>query len=197
MVRRPSRSFVDPRFVGGVFLIVLSVVLAVVVLRSATAGVAVYQARSDLAAGERVSAGDFVVVDARVPEGVYVASGSLPPKGELTRSVGRGELLPVSAIGAAGDRHPLVLTLAQPLASSVRVGDRITLWAAPGRDGAGGPQEGPRVLSREAIYVAKAATTTVSVGGPQIEVRVPEVDLPAVVAAVGEQTPIVAVAGQR
>ena len=193
-----SRSFYDPRFIGGVFLIVLSVIAVVVVLRHAHAGQAMYAARSDLAAGDVVHASDFTVVSARLDDsGAYVASGHLPKEAVLSRSVAKGELLPKRSVGEGADLNPLVITLAQPIPSSVTRGATVTLWAAPGREGQATGDEKPNQLTHGAVYVGQAGSKNVTTSGTVIEVRIPGEDIDNVLSAAGRQVPILAVAGAR
>lgn len=189
-----SRNFLDPRFLGGVFLIVLAVVGAVLVLRSAHTGITVYQARSDLAAGTTVSASDFATTEVNVPGGAYLPVGHLGESRRLTRSLAKGELLPKAAVEGEDDLHPLVVPLAQPVASSVRAGDAVTLWAAPPkREGAGGA----RALTNAAIYVAPATSGVAGTRTTAVELRIPSADLASVVEAIAAKEPLLAVAGTR
>ncbi|MBD3690062.1 hypothetical protein H8R18_01930 [Nanchangia anserum] len=197
MSRRPHRSFVDPRFLAGVFLIVLSVILAVVVLRQAHTGMIVYQARADIAAGDHIGASDVATVEVRVPEGRYVGAGELPRNAVATRSIGTGELVAVSSIADRADAHPLVLTLAQPIASSVRRGDVLTLWAVPDGGTGEGQAETPVVLSESAVYISSTPRQSVAMQGNEVEVRVPGDDVPAVLEALAREVPLIAVAGTR
>src|SRR3954447_17653695 len=94
----------DPRLWIGVVLVAASVVVGARVLAAADDTVQVWAAAGDLGAGQRVEADDLVAqrvrfADADALGGYFTVGDALPAHPELTRSVGRGELLPRAAVG--------------------------------------------------------------------------------------------------
>lgn len=185
-----ARSFVDPRFLGGVALIVLAVLVAVFLLRGGDDSRPCYVARSDLAPDDIVTADSFDRVDAVVPEGLYVEAGA-EVKGRVTRPIAKGELVPVSALtdaSATGER--IVVGLAQPLPSTIARGDALSLWVAPERGGSGEPT----LLARDAVYLGSVDERTAALGTVSIEVRVPGSEVSALVGALGAGQNLIAIA---
>lgn len=124
--------------------------------------VAVWAARSPLAAGQRVQVTDLVSRHVRFADQAdadrYLSADEDPPTGVLHRPVGAGELLPRAAIGArsapALTEVPLsVDTEAVP--STLRVGSTVDVWVAPqgsaSEAGAGGSAS--RRASRAALVL--------------------------------------------
>jgi SAF domain-containing protein len=98
---RPPR-WLDLRLVLGVLLVLGSVLLGARVMGAADATVPVWAAAGDLAAGTVLSADDLVVVDVRLDDaaGAYLSAATRPAGRPLSRAVGRGELLPRTALEA-------------------------------------------------------------------------------------------------
>ncbi|MDO4612518.1 MAG: SAF domain-containing protein [Actinomycetaceae bacterium] len=191
------RPYLDLRFLGGVFLIVLAVILAVVALQRSSATAPLAAASRPIAPGETVSEDDLVAVSARVPGDIYLESGKLPHKAVATRPIAAGELVPRSALAAqAAGSDLLVVTLAQPMPTGVARGETLVLWAAPARSGATTPDLKAHILTREATYVGPGSSASGAVAkGSIIDVRVPTADVEAVVTAQGQGIPILAVQG--
>jgi hypothetical protein len=94
----------DPRLWVGIVLVAASVVVGARVLAAADDTVQVWAARSDLGAGRRVETDDLVAqrvrfADGAALDGYFTVDDELPADLELTRSVGKGELLPRAAVG--------------------------------------------------------------------------------------------------
>jgi hypothetical protein len=98
---RPPR-WLDLRLVLGVLLVLGSVLLGARVIGAADATVPVWAAAGDLAAGTVLSADDLVVVDVRLDDaaGAYLSATTRPAGRPLSRAVGKGELLPRTALEA-------------------------------------------------------------------------------------------------
>ncbi len=93
----------DVRLLGGVLLVLVSVVLGARVLAAADDTVAVWAAAGDLGTGSVLQAADLRSVQVRLGDEAqaYVSADAPPPVGwVLLRPVGAGELLPVSAASA-------------------------------------------------------------------------------------------------
>ncbi len=93
----------DVRLLGGVLLVLVSVVLGARALAAADDTVAVWSAAGDLGAGSVLQAGDLRTVQVRLGDAAraYVSADAAPPVGWiLLRPVRAGELLPVTAVAS-------------------------------------------------------------------------------------------------
>lgn len=100
----------DARLLGGVLLVLVSVVLGSRALAAADDSVAVWSLRSALAPGSTLDADDLSIVQVRLgaASGHYLgASGPSPVGWVVTRQLAAGELLPVDAVEAAGSADQL------------------------------------------------------------------------------------------
>lgn len=98
--RLPRPRWLDPRFVGGLLLVLVSIVAGSRVVAAADDTVGVWAASRDLAAGAPLDRGDLVVARVHLDgrEDRYLAP-SVDPKGLLaTRPLAKGELLAVAAV---------------------------------------------------------------------------------------------------
>ena len=118
----------DPRVVGGVLLVCASVALGARVVAAADDSRPVWALTRDLAAGSTLTAADVTVRQVRLDGSVnpYLAAGATPVGSVLRRDVAAGELLPATAVAAAGREPERFVT--------VPVGrDRLPLGLAPGQ----------------------------------------------------------------
>lgn len=130
----------DPRLAVGIALVAVTGLLGATLLgdRDATR---VWAARTPLAEGQALDGGDLVVRELRFgdPEAGarYVAADGPVPDGlVLTRDVGAGELLPLSALGDGA--QPLlevpVTVAVEAVPATVRPGSVVDVWATPDPD---------------------------------------------------------------
>ena len=98
-VRRPSWR--DPRLLIGLALIALAVAAVVMIVQGADTTSPFYAAARDLAPGTVVGDDDLVVVHVRVSSGEYVPQSDAVVGRVLNRTIGAGELIPVSALVSA------------------------------------------------------------------------------------------------
>jgi hypothetical protein len=134
--------WLDPRLVGGVLLVLLSVVVGSKVLADADERVQVWSVTRDLGADTRLSASDLAARSVRLDgEAARYVSADQHLEGlVLTRSVGDGELLPVAAVARTG------------------TGDQRRVVVEVDRIGAGGLDKG-RVVDVYAVHDAVAGET--------------------------------------
>ncbi|UYN82529.1 MAG: hypothetical protein KIT89_07105 [Microcella sp.] len=134
-----ARRYRDPRLVIGLALVTVSVAAVVGIVSFADEGHEVLAAPRLLVEGERVQLAELE--PRRVVLGVeghgYLTAADVPDAGlVVTRTVGQGELVPLSAVG--DERGPrsttVVVRLSTALGATVRPGDRLDLWAAPALD---------------------------------------------------------------
>jgi hypothetical protein len=109
---RPPR-WLDLRLVLGVLLVLGSVLLGARVVGGADATVPVWAASADLAAGTVLTTDDLVAVDVRLDAaaGGYLSTATRPAGRPLSRAVGKGELVPRSAL----EDPPATVQLALPI----------------------------------------------------------------------------------
>ena len=173
------RWAIDPRLIIGLALVVASVGGVVAVVSAADETVAVLAAGESLAPGDRVEKGDLVTVDVRLPGATdrYLIPGDIPAEGVVvTRTVGKGELVPVEAVGSASGARvaSLVLDVAGTLAASVQPGALVDVWAA--REEEGGRFGPPTVIVSGATVVRLVQSDSIVSGGGStaVEVLVPK-----------------------
>ncbi|HMH58249.1 MAG TPA: hypothetical protein VK537_03620 [Galbitalea sp.] len=187
------RSFwIDPRFVVGVVLVVVSVLGVDALVNAANASTNVLAARSALTPGERVHASDLVPTSVRVGHtaGLYLRASDVPSAGVVvTRAVAAGELVPHSAIGSEAGKSltSIVVSVDSSLPASISPGSRVDLWASQSADvadnggsslsadGGAGARAAPTVLVSSAIVVRLVdQKNLVASNGSSVELLVPK-----------------------
>lgn len=192
-LRRPGWR--DPRLLLGIVLVALSVLLGSWLVSTAGRTSPVYVADGPLVAGEPLTADRLVVREVRLVEGLDVYLSADEPLADglvAVRTVGAGELVPVSAVAVAADLdvRPVAITPAGNLSSGVVEGSRVDLWFVPDAADGAGPDAStastaPRELA-EGLTVAEVSEPngTFSVGSAvTVHVLVPVDVLPTVLTA--------------
>src|SRR4051795_5288979 len=142
----------DPRLWIGIVLVAASVVVGARVFAAADDTVQVWTAAGDLGAGQRVEADDLVAQRVRFADrdalaGYFTVDDELPADLELTRSVGKGELLPRAAVGTPDDTGLVEVPIAvepELVPPNVERGDVVDVYVvAPISAGAGDDQQEP------------------------------------------------------
>jgi hypothetical protein len=203
-LRRPTWR--DPRLGVGVLLVAAAVALGTWAVRDAAATVEVYAAGEALTPGDTVDADALTVREVRLgdDESLYhlVAEG-LPDGAVATRTVGAGELVPRSAVGEAEaiDLRPVVVPLGLAVPADLGPGTVVDLWLAPsapmgggvGQPAAAAPE--PALLAAELVVaeVVEDASMLSGTTGTSVELLVPRLDLPDVLAALSSEGQLVAV----
>ncbi|TFD31145.1 hypothetical protein [Cryobacterium cryoconiti] len=183
-MKRPAKStrrsfWFDPRFAIGLGLVVAAVGGVYLIVSASDQSTAVFAARSALAVGDRVQAGDLVATQVRLDGtgDLYVTPDWLPDDGlVVTRTIAAGELVPVSAVGRTSgtETTSVVVELTSALAANIGPGTVVDLWAARKTDqNAYGP---PTVLVGQASVVLLVEPTglTVGTGIRSLELLVPK-----------------------
>ncbi|WP_066582610.1 hypothetical protein [Cellulomonas timonensis] len=192
-LRRPGWR--DPRLLAGLAMVAGSVALGSWVVQDAQRTVDVYVARGTITPGSGLAADALGIAQVRLGPGeldryLTVADG-VPDGAVAVRVVDAGELLPRSAVGAAGDLdvRPLAVPVDQTLSQDVVVGSQVDLWEVPEAvrraDGTMAPGA-PEALA-EGLVVAEVTRPdgAFTTGGSSVvQVLVPKGELPAVLAAV-------------
>lgn len=176
------RRYRDPRLAIGLVLVTVSIGAVVGIVALADEGEEVLAAPRLLIEGEHVELSDFE--PRRVVLGVdrhtYLTAADVPESGVVvTRTVGAGELVPLSAVG--DERGPrsttVVVTLSTALGATVRPGDRLDLWAAPAEEA--GRFGAPAVIASGTQLVRTVAAEGIVASGEagRIELLVPRRDV--------------------
>ncbi|TAK69151.1 MAG: hypothetical protein EPO13_08030 [Actinomycetota bacterium] len=180
---RPQR-WREPRFVAGLVLVMVSVVLGARLVGSGPAGTAVWAAAKPLAAGTTIGAADLVPVRLDGDASAYVAATAVPT-GVLHRDLAAGELLPQSALAlpAADRRYVTVAVQPSHAPADLGHGDRIDLWVTPADD-AGSSVAVPKRALAGAVVAAVSTYEGLGSGDLAVVLDVAEADAGVVVAAV-------------
>jgi hypothetical protein len=168
-------SWLDPRLVAGIVLILIAVLGGARVVSGAARTTEVWSVRHDLGAGAQITSADLVPVAVRLTTAVgrYLPAGSVLPAGaHVNRSVGAGELLPRSAIATTAEP-----TVALPLAVAtgalppgLATGTVVDVWAVPdstpGTAGsAGAAGSAASAADSRAVEVLSGVTVSAVTGG--------------------------------
>jgi hypothetical protein len=129
------RFWFDPRFAIGLVLVLASVAGVVGLVSSASAMTPAYAASGALAPGDRVTGADLVPTLVRIDSvsGRYLVPGDVPDEGfVITKPIGAGELVPVSAVGSTAglDVASIVVSTNAQLPESTKPGDTVDVWAS-------------------------------------------------------------------
>jgi len=123
--------WLDPRIIGGVVLVVVSVVIGAKVIAANSRTVPVWAAARSLAAGTVLVADDVVVQEVNLAEaGPRYLDTAVNPAGRvIVTQVGEGELLPASALGPQQDGRVVVVDVdPERMPPGVVHGSRIDLY---------------------------------------------------------------------
>jgi hypothetical protein len=151
--RRPR--WVDPRLLTGLLLVLISVALGAKVVADTDQRVQVWSVTRDLGTNTPLHSADVRVRSVRLDETAraYVSAAQSPEGLVLTRPVGEGELLPVSAVAHHGapDERRLSIQVPRVGASGLVRGDVVDVYAVRAR--AGGTQVGSPELVLRGVTV--------------------------------------------
>jgi flagella basal body P-ring formation protein FlgA len=115
----------------------------------------------------------------------------------LVRPVNAGELIPMSAVAPANTANciQIVVALAMSMASTVKVGDDIDLWAA---DQASSVESIPvQVVSAGELVSTKMESDSFGQAAESIEVCVSPAEIRSVVAAIAQKATVVGIRSQN
>jgi hypothetical protein len=183
------RFWFDPRFIIGLVLVAASIGGVYLLVASTDHTTTVYSTRSALAVGDRIEAGDLVKSQVRLgpASNLYLAPNQLPKTGAVvTRTVSAGELLPVSAVGAAAGLTvtSMVVDLQSKLAATIEPGSVVDVWS--GRATGNTEFEPPTVLVNEAsiVRIVEASGIISTETGRSVEILVPREKVAAVLESI-------------
>lgn len=187
---RTHRKFiVDPRFIVGLVLVVVSALGVTWLVATVDQTADVYVASSTLSSGELLSKDDLTVAHVRLGSAVdrYLEPADIPADGAVVvRPVEEGELVPSSAVGAvrAGDQAQVVVTVSGPVPAIVDQSSRVSLWASAASD-SGTTFDAPVVLVAQAEVISVIESTGLVASGTdmQVELRIPRESVASVLEA--------------
>jgi hypothetical protein len=195
-LRRPSWR--DTRLLVGLLIILVSVALGARVVAAADDTVPVYAAARTLATGGALTPADLTVVRVRLGGAThaYLGAQSPPPAGAtLLRTLGAGELVPMSAVGSAAQLQvrPVTIPVDGAAPPGLLVGARVDVWSSA-RDPAGGgasfrpPQ---RLATSAEVAAVTAPDTGLSLArGPAAQLLLADGELRTVLDAMANQARI-------
>lgn len=198
-LRRPSWR--DTRLIVGLLIVLASVALGARVVAAADDTVALYAAGTTLVTGRRLTAADLTVVRVRLGAGTAAylpARSPLPAGATVLRTLGAGELIPVSAVGAAAlvQVRPVTVPLNGAPPVGLGAGARVDVWSSARDPGVGAARY--RSPARLAGGVEVSAVTRDESGlsvtrGGSAQVLLRESQLPAVLDALANDARLVLV----
>lgn len=192
-LRRPGWR--DPRLLAGIAMVAASVLLGSWAVRTAQATVPVYVTRAALVPGDRVAADELAVVDVRLGtvnlDHYLRADQPVATDVVAVRAVGRGELVPASALGSSADLdlRPVSVALTRAPSSDVVPGALVDLWFTPPAPTDDSEPAAPDELAG-GLTVAEVSTPSGAFGasgGSAVQVLVPSSLLPAILTALAAE----------
>ncbi len=203
---RMSRpSWRDGRLVAGVVLVLAAMLAGALTISHFDDSVQVVRAKHALLPGDTVTADDIELVDVRLDagRGAYFV-GAARPGGTVLREVRAGEFVPRSAVGAAsavGERAIALPVSGSGAAALVR-GSVVDVWVAartPGSTATDDYRPPTREVERAMVQRVPGDRSglSVSAGGDQVSVLVPDAKVAALIAAMngGARITLVPAAG--
>lgn len=173
--RRVFPRAVDVRLVVGVALVAASIAGVWLVVSSADRTVSVYAAGATIVAGEVVGVDDLVVEQVSLggAAGRYAVPGALTDGAVATRTILKGELVPVEAVASDGDlaRAPLVVTVRGELPEGVAEGREVDVWATGAEQGNGSGAAPPTVLVPGALVARIVVEESLVAGSSEVAVE--------------------------
>ena len=156
----------NPRLLIGLLLVFASIAVGARVVAAADSTVPVFAARRLLPTGTALTASELTVVRFRLTgsHAAYLDARDPIPGGRvLTRPVGAGEVIPVSALAMAGQLRlrPVPVPIDGPVPSGLQAGGLVDVWASAKAAGSG-----------ESGYLdAQRIATSVEVSGVESDSR--------------------------
>jgi hypothetical protein len=187
---RPARRpvWLDPRFIVGLVLVLVSTGGVVALLRSADSSVVVMAAGSALDTGTTVHASDLVPVRVRIDGAadLYVSPDAADGL-VVTRFVGAGELVPRSSVSSADARTTASVVIPTSAGADhlVAPGTVVDIWAAAAKGSGTNAYDAPRVIVSGATVtqVIRPEGFVADQDHTQVQVTVPREDVAAVLSS--------------
>lgn len=188
---RARSVWIDPRFLVGILIVVVSIAGVWIVVAAARQTQPVLVAARTLVAGEPVAQGDVRIIEAGLGDlaARYAVPGALAGGAVAVRTVPAGELVPADALGGADAARTTTVVVPSSTAvpATVDAGSRVEVWVAP--RGAEGVSEPPRILVADATVARLVADDALVSGGTtSLELLVPRADVADLLAALSAES---------
>ena len=177
MTHTSLRRF-DVRLFIGIALVVAAAIAGFFLVTAADNTTAVYAATKTLSPGHVIQKSDLVLTDVKLGKSgtSYLSATQLREGAVVTKSVGAGELVPMSAVGTAKQvaTTNVVVQLDLPLSSDATEGSTVDVWASMAAgQGVFGP---PAVIisGAQIAHITEATGLAASTGGVRVEIVVPQ-----------------------
>lgn len=189
--RLPRARWLDARLLIGLLLVLVSVVVGAKVFAEADQRVRVWSVSRDLGADTALSEDDLTAKKVNLSDvtGRYLAATEDLEGMVLTRPVGRGELLPLSAVSRTGadEKRRVVIEVQRSGATGLTKGRVVDVYAV--RDARSGTDPTPPELVLAAVTIGedvKSGGSAFSGSGSTVGITllVDEADVPDVIDAV-------------
>lgn len=176
----------NSRIALGVILVVVSVVGVVGVVRVSATSSPIVVATKLLVEGHQITQEDVRESSAQVGDNAskYVEKPALVVGKVVNRAIGAGEFVPISSLSSAADviATSVVITVDTPIASGLKPGALVDLWAAERKSGSAAPSGDmthPAQLLLPRIRMASHETkaSVVSEGSERVELVVDRDDV--------------------
>lgn len=164
----------NPRLIIGIILVALSVAGVVALVQSADARQGYWAASADIVPGAKVTAADFHVVQASMPEAAehyWTAEHALPEEFFVSSTILQGELLAQRQVSPADPdgRQQTGVRVSEDLPAAVKTGARVDVWVSMASDDRRGFDEPTKMITNAEVVgidkndsaFAAANTTTV------------------------------------
>jgi hypothetical protein len=128
-VKKPS--WLDPRLLLGIVLVLGSVLAGARVVASADRSYPMLTVNRDLAAGSLLTAAELTSVRIRLPargRALYVSRTDDAVGKPLNRALTRGELVPLAALGTPAALTTVTIPFPADAAPTVAAGQRVEIW---------------------------------------------------------------------
>ncbi|WP_341945743.1 SAF domain-containing protein [Microbacterium sp. LWH11-1.2] len=189
VLSRPRRAFWgDVRFLVGIALVVVSITGVWLIVSAADDAAPVLQAGRTITEGEVLTSGDFQVVEiglgALADE--YLGPQDLQPGQVASRTLERGEIVPISATADAAESRSttIVIESSTGIPDDVESGAVVEVWQAPRLED-GRSFDAPRILVAEAsVREVFEDDTMLADAGTRVEIVIARSDVADVLAAV-------------
>ncbi|QPK80741.1 hypothetical protein G7Y41_06640 [Schaalia sp. ZJ405] len=187
----PPPAWRDPRLVGGILLITLSITVFTLLLARARAGELIFQTTRPIAQGEVLNEENTTIVEVRPGSNAYVREGTLKTGAIAKHSLGKGELLARSSVTTQHneDHRRIVITVIDGLPASVNTGQQLELWSIPGSTYHGPPSDDgeaqPQRVASHVTLVGRVedGSRMPSQAGTRIDIAVAKADISQVLRA--------------
>lgn len=198
--RRLGRPrWLDPRVIGGVLLLIASIVVGAKVVGGSSHTSGVWSAGRDLAVGTVIVAGDLTRVEVNLGDRstLYIGAAAAPVGRVLNRAVAAGELLPATALSPVAEGRVVVVGVTPDrMPPGVGHGSVIDLYLTTGGSTSSGTAATTRLINARVTVQSVTAPAAGGLSGAtstryQVAVLMPTQQADALVRTLPQGEPIV------